>query len=337
MKCIVARGGGAAADPSTFFQQDRPIPEPQGRDILVRLAAIGMNPVDTKIRMRAQGEVVLGWDACGTVEAIGSDVTGFSRGDRVYYAGDVTRPGTNSECHLVDERIAAIAPASLDDADAAAMPLTSITAWEALFERLQFTPEAGANAGRSVMIIGGAGGVGSIATQLARWSGLTVYATASRRETAEWCAGLGATAVLNHSCDLAAELDAAGAAQVDAIFCTTHMEKHWQAMAECIRPQGRIVLIDDPQNAVDITVFKHKCVSLAWEFMFTRSMFQTDDMAEQGRLLARVAGLLDGGAIRPTRSETLFGLSPENIRAMHVRQESGAMAGKQVLVLGTGV
>lgn len=333
MKVIVAKGGSAASNPEAFVLREQPVPEAKGRDILVRIAAIGMNPVDTKVRERMEGDKVLGWDACGIVEDVGSDVIGFAKGDRVYYAGDLTRPGTNGEYHLVDERIAAHAPKSLGDAETAAMPLTSITAWEALFERLQFIPEAGANSGRSILIIGGAGGVGSIATQLAHWAGLTVFSTASRPETADWCKSLGADVVLNHRKGIAEELKVAGTDQVDAILCTTHLESHWAAMAQAIRPQGRVAFIDDPTSALDITIFKMKSVALVWEFMYTRSMFQIEDMAEQGALLARVAALLDDGTIRSTCSETLNGLTAENIRQMHLRQESGAMMGKQVLVL----
>ncbi|GAU07456.1 zinc-binding alcohol dehydrogenase family protein [Desulfoplanes formicivorans] len=333
MKMIVATCGEAADSPRAFVLQDQPVPEPQGRDILVGINAMGMNPVDTKVRTGMEGERVLGWDACGIVEAVGSEVAGFAIGDRVFYAGDLTRPGTNTEYHLVDERIVAKAPASLSDAQVAAMPLTSITAWEALFERLQFVPEPGANRGQSIMIIGGAGGVGSIATQLAHWAGLTVYATASRPETAAWCKKLGADGIVNHRKNLAEELAAAGAGQVDAIFCTTHLERHWQAMADSIRPQGKVVFIDDPEHPLDLTVFKMKSVTLVWEFMYTRSMFQTPDMAEQGKLLTRVSGLLEDGTLVSTLSETLTGLTVENIRAMHIRQESGAMVGKQVLVV----
>jgi zinc-binding alcohol dehydrogenase family protein len=267
------------------------------------------------------------------VEKTGDDVTGFKAGDRVFYAGDITRPGCNSEYHLVDQRIAALAPKNLSPEDAAAMPLTSITAWEGLFERLCFVPQAGANAGKSILIIGGPGGVGSVAIQLACWAGLNVYATASRAETVAWCRNLGADTILNHRNNLHEELKAAGADWVDAIFCTTHMETHWQAMAECIRPQGRIVLIDDPADALDITVFKFKSVAICWEFMYTRSMFQTDDMAEQGRLLATVADLLDEGILVTTRQNTVTGLTPDNVQAMHIQQESGTMMGKQVLVL----
>jgi zinc-binding alcohol dehydrogenase family protein len=333
MKAIVAKGGSQALEDGAFGLTEQPVPEPGPHDLLVRVVAIGMNPVDTKVRRMWENDGVLGWDACGVVEKTGDDVTGFTKGERVFYAGDITRPGCNSEYHLVDWRIAAPAPKNLSAEDAAAMPLTSITAWEGLFERLGFVPEAGANAGKSVLIIGGAGGVGSIAIQLARWAGLKVFATASRAETAQWCRDLGADAVLNHKKSLYEELKATGTDCVDAIFCTTQMETHWQAMAECIRPQGGIVLIDDPVDPVDITVFKLKSVTISWEFMYTRSMFETDDMSAQGKLLSTIAQLLDEGTLVSTRRETLTGLTPENIGAMHIKQESGTMMGKQVLVL----
>lgn len=333
MKAIIAKSGSHAQDAGAFIVEEQTIPEPGIQDLLVRVIAIGMNPVDTKVRLRMEKDSVLGWDAYGVVEKTGTEVTGFKAGDKVFYAGDITRPGCNSEFHLVDQRIAALAPKKLSPEDAVAMPLTSITAWEALFERLGFIPEQGANPGKSVLIIGGAGGVGSIAIQLAHWAGLTVYATASRPETVEWCKKLGADTILNHRNNLHEELRASGADWVDAIFCTTHMEKHWKAMAESIRPQGRIALIDDPIDSVDITRFKFKSVAISWEFMYTRSMFETDDMAEQGKLLTTLAGLLDAGILVTTRQKTMTGLTPENIQAMHVKQESGTMMGKQVLVL----
>ena len=333
MKAIVAKSGSEAQDAGAFILEEQTIPEPGEQDLRVRVVAIGMNPVDTKVRQRSEKDSVLGWDVYGIVEKTGYGVTGFKAGDKVYYAGDITRPGCNSEYHLVDQRVAAIAPKKLTPEDAAAMPLTSITAWEGLFERLGFVPEAGANSGKSILIIGGAGGVGSIAIQLAHWAGLKVLATASRTETVEWCKNLGADSILNHRNSLYDELTATGADSVDAIFCTTQMERHWKAMAECIRPQGHIVFIDDPADSLDITVFKLKSVTLSWEFMYTRSMFETDDMAEQGKLLSTVAGLLDEGILVTTRQKTSNGLTPENIQAMHIKQESGTMMGKQVLVL----
>ena len=333
MKAIIAKGGSEAQDAGAFILKKQAIPEPGIQDLLVRVIAIGMNPVDTKVRQRSENDGVLGWDVCGIVEKTGKGVTGFKTRDKVYYAGDITRPGCNSEYHLVDQRIAALAPETLSPEDAAAMPLTSITAWEGLFERLGFAPEANANSGKSILIIGGAGGVGSVAIQLARWAGLTVFATASRPETVDWCKRLGADIILNHRNSLYEELKATGADSVDAIFCTTQMERHWKVMAECIRPQGHIVFIDDPVDSLDITVFKLKSVTLSWEFMYTRSMFETDDMSEQGKLLSTVAKLLDEGSLVTTRQKTLMGLTPENIRTMHIKQESGTMMGKQVLVL----
>jgi len=333
MKAIIAKKGSEAQDAGAFILEEQPISEPGTQDLMVRVIAIGMNPVDAKVRSRMDADRVLGWDAYGIIEKTGDDVTGFKAGDKVFYAGDITRPGSNSEYHLIDQRIAALAPKNLSPEDAAAMPLTSITAWEGLFERLGFVPEANANSGKSILIIGGAGGVGSIAIQLARWAGLKVFATASRPETVDWCKNLGADTILNHRNDLYEELKAAGTNSVDAIFCTTQMESHWLAMAECIRPQGRIVLIDDPVDSVDITAFKFKSVTISWEFMYTRSMFATDDMSAQGKLLSAVAGLLDEGTLVTTRQKTLTGLTPENIKAMHIKQESGTMMGKQVLVL----
>ncbi len=333
MKAIIASVGTGAEGPDVFRCADLPLPEPGKRDLLVRLTAIGMNPVDTKARRNFKEEGVLGWDGWGVVEKTGQEVGDFKPGDRVFYAGDITRSGTNAEFHLVDHRIAARAPKRLSPEDAVAMPLTAITAWETLFDRLELIPEPGANKGGRILIIGGAGGVGSIATQLARWAGLGVYATASRPETAAWCERMGASRVLNHKNPLDKELARAGMDDVETIFCTTDLDTHWRAMAEMIRPQGRIAFIDDPSGPLDLTLFKPKSVRLCWEFMYTRSMFQTSDMAEQGRLLARMARLLDRGDLVTTRQKTYHGLTPGNIQAMHLAQEGGTMMGKQVLVL----
>lgn len=218
MKAIIAKGGSNAKDDGAFTLHELPIPEPGPQDLLVRVIAIGMNPVDTKVRQREENDKVLGWDAYGVVENIGEEVHGFKAGDTVFYAGDITRPGCNSEYHLIDQRIAAVAPKKLSSEDAVAMPLTSITAWEGLFERLGFVPEPEANSGKSILIIGGAGGVGSVAIQLARWAGLKVFATASRPETVEWCKKLGAEGILNHRNNLFEELKATGTESVDAIF-----------------------------------------------------------------------------------------------------------------------
>jgi NADPH:quinone reductase len=333
MKAILAKSGSEMDDNGAFYLKDLPIPEPGAQDLLVRVVAIGMNPVDTKVRKHSEVDKVLGWDVYGVIEKTGEGVLGFQAGDRIFYAGDITRPGCNSEYHLVHQKIASIAPVKLSPEDSAAMPLTSITAWEGLFDRLGFIPEENANSGKSILIIGGAGGVGSVAVQLAHWAGLKVYATASRTESVNWCRDLGADIILNHRNDLYEELIATGTDSVDAIFCTTQMGRHWKAMSECIRPQGRIVFIDEPDESPDITMFKHKSVTLSWEFMYTRSMFETEDMSEQGKLLSIVAGLLDEGTIVTTRQKTLKGLTSENIHAMQSLQESGTMIGKQVLIL----
>jgi len=334
MKAILAAGGSKAADPNAFREAELPRPEASRRDLLVKVQAVSVNPVDTKIRVRtpAGSAVVLGWDAYGVVEAMGPDVRAFAKADTVYYAGAVNRPGTNAEYHLVDERIVGHAPRSLSPAQAAAMPLTTITAFEALFDRLGFSPVRGANSGRSVLIVGGAGGVGSMAVQLARWSGLTVIATASRPDTVQWCRELGADVVVDHRQPLAEAVRAQGFPEVNAIFCTTHMEKHWTQMAEIIKPQGRVALIDDPSGPLDITAFKRKCASIHWEFMFARPLFETPDMGRQGEILEEVAGLVDAGILRSTLRETLHGLTAKNIQDAHVRQESASMIGKQVIV-----
>lgn len=333
MKAIMVKAGSKADDSTVFYLKEQAIPELGEQDLLIRVTAIGMNPVDTKIRVRSAEDKVLGWDAYGIVEKIGEKVTGFKVGDKVFYAGDITRPGCNSEYHLVDHRIVAIAPKSLSAEDAVAMPLTSITAWEGLFDRLGFDPKPNANTRKSILIIGGAGGVGSISIQLSKWAGLKVYATASRNETVDWCKKLGANYILNHKNNLSDELKAIGSELVDTIFCTTQMEKHWAEMAACIRPQGKIVLIDDPTGPIDIRIFKFKSVSLSWEFMYTRSMFRTEDMTEQRNLLSTVARLLDEKTLVTTRQKTFRGLTPKNIQEMHINQESGKMMGKQVLVL----
>ncbi|MBI5520416.1 MAG: zinc-binding alcohol dehydrogenase family protein [Desulfovibrio sp.] len=334
MQAIIATGGFAPSDQQAFTVENRPQPVPQGRDILVGVKAIGMNPVDGKVfeRMEPGQRRVLGWDACGVVLASGPEAKRFIPGQPVYYAGDLTRDGANAEQHLVDERIVAAAPASLSVADAASLPLTSLTAWEGLFDRLGFTPAEDANRGQSLLIIGGAGGVGSMVTQLAAWAGIKVAATAGRPESAQWCRDNGASVVVGRG-DLTTNLAAAGLPEVDAIFCTTHMEEHWQAMAQVLAPQGGVLLIDDPAGPLDITVFKRKSARICWEFMFTRSMFRTADMARQGFILESVARLVDQGRVRATRAETLSGLSPETIRAAHLRQRTGTMVGKQVIVL----
>ncbi|MGJ7525742.1 zinc-binding alcohol dehydrogenase family protein [Variovorax sp. GB1P17] len=310
-----------------------PAPVPGTRDLLVRVKAVSVNPVDTKIRKNVAPEAgqakVLGWDAVGTVEAIGSGVQNFKVGDRVYYAGSIIRPGTNSELHAVDERIAAVAPKSLDDAQAAALPLTTITAYELLFDRLR-VPKGGGE-GQTLLITGGAGGVGSILIQLARQlTKLRVIATASRAETRAWCLALGAHAVIDHSKPLAAELKAAGIGEVDMVASLTQTDQHYAQIIESLKPQGQLAVIDD-MKVFDAMPLKTKCISLHWEMMFTRSRFETPDIAEQGALLAEAAALVDAGRIRTTANASFGAINAANLKKAHALIESGKAQGKVVL------
>jgi zinc-binding alcohol dehydrogenase family protein len=323
------------ASDEALVDLDLPIPEASGHDLLVEIKAVSVNPVDTKVRRNhtpAAGEArILGYDAAGVVKAVGSDVTLFKPGDEVYYAGAIGRPGTNAEYHLVDERIVGIKPKSLSFAEAAALPLTAITAYEALFDRLKVgDPVLGAE--RTILITGGAGGVGSIAIQLAKTlTDLKVIATASRPETADWAKSLGADHVIDHSKPLAEEYAKLGIGAPAFIFSVTHSSQHRLAMAEIIAPMGRICLIDDFPEGFDILAFKMKVVSLHWEFMFSRPMFQTPDMIEQHKLLTHVAELIDSGKIRTTLDTVIGPITAENLRKAHAIIESNRARGKIVL------
>ncbi|MCF4128814.1 zinc-binding alcohol dehydrogenase family protein [Methylobacterium sp. SyP6R] len=311
-----------------------PRPEPTGRDLLVEVRAVSVNPVDTKVRRRAAPEAggwkVLGWDAAGIVVAAGPEATRFRPGDEVFYAGALERPGTNAEFHLVDERIVGRKPASLSFAEAAALPLTAITAWETLFDRLDIRkPVPGA--AHAVLIVGGAGGVGSIATQLARQlTDLTVITTASRPETTAWSRELGAHHVVDHGASLAAQIAALGLGAPGFVFSTTHTDTHLPAIAELMAPQGRLALIDDPAT-LDVSLLKRKSLSLHWEFMFTRPMFGTVDIAAQGDLLDEVARLVEAGRLRTTLAEHFGPIGAANLRRAHALLESGRAKGKIVL------
>ena len=310
---------------------DEPTPGP--RDLLVEIRAVSVNPVDTKIRVRENpppgGVRVLGWDAVGVVRAVGSQVTLFQPGDRVWYAGAVTRQGCDSELHLVDERIVARAPDSLDDGDAAALPLTTITAWELLFDRLGVPRDGGE--GQTLLVIGAAGGVGSILVQLAaKLTGLTVIGTASRPETQAWVTAMGADHVVNHH-DLAASLADAGFASVDYIASLTQTQQHLPTYPSIIAPQGSIGVIDD-LSVFDIVPFKGKSVSIHWESMFTRSTFDTPDIIAQHDLLTEAAALVDAGVLRTTRHRNGGPISADTVRAAHELQQSGTAIGKTVLV-----
>ena len=310
-----------------------PSPTPGPRDLLVRIKAVSVNPVDALVRTRSappEGQAkVLGWDAVGTVEAVGADVSLFKTGDRVYYAGDITRPGTNSELHTVDERIAALAPSSLSNAQAAALPLTSITAYELLFDRLG-VPHGGGQ-GQTLLVVGGAGGVGSMLIQLARQlTQLRVLATASRTETRQWCLDLGAHAVIDHSKPLAADLLAGGFGQVDMVAALTHTQHHYLDIIESLKPQGAMAVIDD-LSGLDIMALKTKSIALHWEMMFTRSMFKTPDMAAQGQLLVHIAQLVDAGSLRTTLGSHFGTINAANLRKAHALMESKQAQGKVVL------
>jgi zinc-binding alcohol dehydrogenase family protein len=321
-------------DPQSLVDLDLPKPEATGRDLLVEVKAVSVNPVDTKIRQRRDDPdgkpQVLGWDASGVVVAVGPDVTGFAVGDEVFYAGAIDRPGTNSEYHLVDERIVGHKPTSLDWAQAAALPLTSVTAWETLFDRLDVRkPVPGA--ANAILIIGGAGGVGSITIQLARQlTDLTVIATASRDETRGWVEELGAHHVIDHRKPLAAQVEALGLGAPAFVFSTTHTDEHIAEIGELLAPQGRLALIDDPKT-LDIVPLKQKSISVHWELMYTRSLFQTADMGEQGVLLDEVARLVDAGTIRTTLAENFGKIDAANLRKAHERIESHTAKGKIVL------
>lgn len=306
-------------------------PSPTGHDILVKVEAIGLNPVDFKVRPAEGAEPkTLGFDAAGIVISSGEQASLFKEGDLVYYAGDITRPGSNAEYQLVDERIVAKRPTSLDAATSAALPLTALTAWESLFHRLHINPDAPKeNAGKTLLIIGGAGGVGSIAIQLAKLAGLTVIATASRSESADWCRKLGADHIINHHKEMPAQLRELGTQSVNYIANYNEIDSVWNAMGEMIAPQGSVVLITEHGTHLDMGgQFKLKSVTICWELMFTRSMFKTDDIVEQHNILKRVAELIDAGKLRATANDNLSPISPENILEGHRRLESGKSIGK---------
>jgi zinc-binding alcohol dehydrogenase family protein len=312
--------------------------EPTGKDILVKIKAVSVNPVDVKVRQRPKEDQstasIIGWDASGIVEAVGDAVSLFKPGDKVYYAGDHFRQGSNCEYQLVDERLVGSMPSSLTFEEAAAMPLTTITAWEALFERLGIEPSSEKNIGKSILIIGGAGGVGSIATQLAKKvAGLIVVSTASRPESETWCRQMGADQVINHHLPFKDEFLRIKMKEVNYILCLNSLEKHIENMADVIKPQGRICTIVETKDnqAININIFQSKSVGFLWELMFTRSLYQTEDMQEQHNILNRAAKLFDEGLIKSTLTESFGDLTAENLRKAHARVETGSMVGKLVL------
>jgi NADPH2:quinone reductase len=336
MKAVTIFKSLPVTDPECLVDitQDRPSPGP--RDLLVEVRAISVNPVDTKIRggsgprNAADTNKLLGWDAAGVVVTAGHEVKSFKPGDEVYYAGSVDRSGCYAEFHVVDERLAGRKPRSLGFAEAAALPLTTITAWEMLFDRIKLRRDASTTG--SLLIIGGAGGVGSIAIQLARrLTGLTVIATASRSETQAWCREMGAHHVIDHRQPLAAQVKAIVPGGVNCVLALTKTEQYYVDLIEAMAPQSAIALIENVAGTLDLNKFKPKSISLHWEFMFTRARFQTADMGEQGRLLSEVAALVDAGSIRTTMRQNLGTINAANLKRAHALVESGTAIGKIVL------
>ncbi len=332
MKAIAITAPAAAgSNIPSLTAIELPVPVATGHDLLVEVQAISVNPVDTKVRagFNAEQPHVLGWDAVGVVKAVGDAVSLFREGDKVWYAGALGRPGSNSEFQLVDERIVALKPQTLDNASAAALPLTAITAWELLFDRLGV--EEGGNKGDTLLIVGAAGGVGSILTQLAsRLTGLTVIGTASRPESQRWVRELGAHHVIDHSKPLTGELARIGVTSVTHVASLTATAQHYAQIIEALAPQGKLVLIDDP-DTLDARPLKAKSLSLHWEFMFTRSMFGTEDMIAQHQLLTRVARLIDDGTLKTTLGEHYGAITAENLQKAHRQIETGRAVGKIVL------
>ncbi|HAU5564520.1 TPA: zinc-binding alcohol dehydrogenase family protein [Serratia fonticola] len=330
MKAIVySQNGLPISDENALYELDVAQPQPGARDLLVKIHAIAVNPVDTKVRNGAPTDKprILGWDAVGVVEAVGEAVTLFQPGDEVFYAGDITRAGSYAEYGLVDERIAGHKPRTLSDADAAALPLTSLTAWELLFDRLEVQAEDNA----ALLIIGAGGGVGSILTQLARkLTNLTVIGTASRPETADWVRSLGAHHVVNHQQPLGEQLAAIGYPQVRYVASLTHTDSYYAQLVDVLAPQGKLALIDDPET-LDVVPLKRKAISLHWELMFTRSLFQTSDMQRQHDILQRVRQLIDDQTLKTTAGEHHGTINAANLRKAHALIESGRARGKIVL------
>lgn len=333
MKAIGIWKALPADDREALVEREIPVPVPGPDDLLVRVEAVSVNPADIRTRMRKTEDghfAVLGWDVAGKVVATGAQVRDFAPGDRVLYAGDLSRPGANSEYHLVEHAIVGHRPEALGPAAAAALPLTALTAWEALFDRLEIArPVPGA--AKAVLIVGGAGGVASMAVQLARkLTDFAVIATASRPESRAWIEALGAHHVIDHRQPLAAQVAALGLGAPGCVFSTTHTGEHLPEIAKLIAPQGRIALIDDPER-LDILPLKRKSVSVHWEFMYTRSMFATADLAEQGRLLTEVARLVDARTLRTTVAENFGRICAENLKRAHALLESETARGKIVL------
>lgn len=319
-------------DGNEFVAFEKQIPEATGRDLLVEIKAISINPIDSKVKHMLGGSLekplILGFDACGVVKSIGEGVSLFKPGDEVYYAGDMARDGSNASAQLIDERIVGHKPNSLSFVEAAALPLCAITAWESVFDRLGIDE---ADAGKSILLIGAAGGVGSIAIQLAKQVGkLKVIATASREESKDWCLKMGADVILEHG-NLSAQFVQHNLSAPDFILCMGVPDDYMEEMIAVIKPQGSICLLANAREALDINQLKGKSIKLVWEMMFTRSKFETEDMGEQGQILNKLSELVDNNKIGCTATRQLSPINVANITEAHNVIEAGAMIGKLVI------
>ena len=318
----------------SFIEFEQQTPKPKDHDLLVKIEAVSVNPVDYKVRQGIEDSQdpprILGWDASGVVESAGEKVSRFKPGDRVFYAGDITRSGSNASHQLVDEHIVGRMPVSLDFAEAAALPLTSITAWEALFDRLKIDPVVDRE--KQILIIGGAGGVGSIAIQLAkRVAHLQIIATASREESRQWCLSLGANEVINHHENMMQQFEQKSLTAPDYILCLNNTDSHFESMSDLIAPQGMICSIVETTQSHSLDKLKSKSAGFVWEFMFTRPMYKTTDRVKQHELLNSIADLIDSGKIKTTLNNVFGQMSAENIMAAHDQLEAGSSIGKIVL------
>ncbi|UBZ10294.1 zinc-binding alcohol dehydrogenase family protein [Leeuwenhoekiella palythoae] len=336
MKAIGFKQSLPINEEESFIAFETEIPKPEGRDLLIKVQANSVNPVDYKIRQNAAKDQILdspkiiGWDAVGIVDAVGERVSLFNVGDAVFYAGDLTRSGSNAEYQLVDERIVGRSPRNLSIAEAAAIPLTGLTAYETIFDRFKYNPTT--DKAKTLLILAGAGGVGSIAIQLAKkLTDLTVIATASRKETVDWCKQMGADIVVNHY-ELKDELAAKGIEQVDFIFDCVDLKSYWETAAELIKPQGHIVSITGSSDPLNLNLLKNKSVTFSWELMYTRSMYETPDMQRQHDILNHLAELLEEGTIQSTLTTTFNGFTVANLKEAHKLQESGKSIGKNVIL-----
>lgn len=333
MKAIIYHESHPIDHPEALIDTELPKPEAGPLDVIVEIEAISVNPVDTKIRrwVQPQGHRVLGWDAVGTVIAKGAHVTKFNEGDRVWYAGELDKPGTNSQQHKVDSRIISHAPRTLNSAQAAAMPLTTITAWELLFEKLKI-PQKPHTTDAVVLVSGAAGGVGSILLQLAaKLTDATIIATAGSTTSTQWVTQMGADHVINYRTPLEPQIKALGFEHVTHVISLTHTADYLAQFAEIIKPFGHLALIDDPDN-LEVKTLKRRSISLHWEFMFTRSMYQTEDIGQQGQLLQTVADLMDNGTLQTTLQQTLSPINANTLKQAHRLIEQSAVRGKLAIV-----